>query len=242
MQMIAVNSNSRLLSIGHINPFRYRGYYYDVETGFYYLQTRYYDPTICRFINADDYELVADLASSMQLNMYAYCGNNPVMYTDETGEIVWISAIIGGIIGATFGGISAYISGENVWAGILIGGLTGALSGLLPQKGWVSGMLAFANSLANSIYNDRGFQDEHLRESFASALLAGFLFNLKIEVLGVIDSDVLKEVSDGIIQNTLGLLAESMLANLTIRTSVDIVHSGQINNISKFYIVQYRGV
>ena len=40
-------------SIGNINPFRYRGYYYDTETGFYYLQTRYYDPTICRFINAD---------------------------------------------------------------------------------------------------------------------------------------------------------------------------------------------
>ena len=45
-------------SIGNINPFRYRGYYYDNETGFYYLQTRYYDPTICRFINADNYELV----------------------------------------------------------------------------------------------------------------------------------------------------------------------------------------
>ena len=44
--------------IGNINPIRYRGYYYDTETGFYYLQTRYYDPTICRFINADNYEYV----------------------------------------------------------------------------------------------------------------------------------------------------------------------------------------
>lgn len=77
--------NTNATFIGNINPFRYRGYYYDTETGFYYLQTRYYDPTICRFINADDYELVADLASSLQLNMYAYCGNNPIMYTDETG-------------------------------------------------------------------------------------------------------------------------------------------------------------
>ena len=58
-------------SIGNINPFRYRGYYYDSETGFYYLQTRYYDPTICRFINADNYELVAELSSVPgQLNMY----------------------------------------------------------------------------------------------------------------------------------------------------------------------------
>ena len=80
--------------MAEMNPFRYRGYYYDTETGFYYLQTRYYDPTICRFINADNYELVSELASSMQLNMYAYCGNNPIMYTDETGEIV-ISLLVG---------------------------------------------------------------------------------------------------------------------------------------------------
>ena len=45
-------------TLGDIIAIRYRGYYYDTETGFYYLQTRYYDPTICRFINADNYELV----------------------------------------------------------------------------------------------------------------------------------------------------------------------------------------
>ena len=60
--MVAVNSNTSSSFIGNINPIRYRGYYYDVETGFYYLQTRYYYPTICRFINADNYELVAELS------------------------------------------------------------------------------------------------------------------------------------------------------------------------------------
>ena len=72
--------------IGNVNPFRYRGYYYDTETGFYYLQTRYYDPTICRFINADNYELVAMLSSSLELNLYVYCGNNPIMHIDVTGQ------------------------------------------------------------------------------------------------------------------------------------------------------------
>ena len=63
--------DTNMTSVGNINPFRYRGYYYDVETGFYYLQTRYYDPTICRFINADNYELVAQLSNLPgQLNMY----------------------------------------------------------------------------------------------------------------------------------------------------------------------------
>jgi len=66
------------------NPFRYRGYYYDTETGFYYLQSRYYDPAVGRFINADGYiNANGDLQG---FNMYAYCSNNPVMYVDYTGE------------------------------------------------------------------------------------------------------------------------------------------------------------
>ena len=94
--------NTSASFIGNSNPFRYRGYYYDTETGFYYLQTRYYDPTICRFINADNYELVAELSYVPgELNMYAYCGNNPIMYTDETGELA-ISA------GLYFGGMALF--------------------------------------------------------------------------------------------------------------------------------------
>jgi RHS repeat-associated protein len=84
-------------SMADVNPFRYRGYYYDTETGLYYLQTRYYDPSIRRFINADSYELVPQLAQVLgQLNLYAYCNNNPIMYTDENGEsfIVALIAVI----------------------------------------------------------------------------------------------------------------------------------------------------
>ena len=104
--------------IGNINPFRYRGYYYDNETGFYYLQTRYYDPTICRFINADNYELVSQLASSKELNMYAYCRNNPIMYTDATGE-GWILALViigvGALIGGAINGKKSYDEGNRGW-------------------------------------------------------------------------------------------------------------------------------
>ena len=70
--------------LANANPFRYRGYYYDVETGFYYLQSRYYDPVTGRFINADSYiNANGDLVG---YNMYAYCSNNPVMYVDPSGE------------------------------------------------------------------------------------------------------------------------------------------------------------
>ena len=124
--------------------FRYRGYYYDSETGFYYLQSRYYDPSICRFISADQYELVLSLSKIPgQINLYAYCNNNPVMFTDESGEgIIGILALILGLAGAAIGGsyfgVAAYKAGYTgldlageIAFGILCGFWAGVLTGLL---------------------------------------------------------------------------------------------------------------
>ena len=71
-------------TLGANNPLRYRGYVYDTETGLYYLQSRYYNPTWSRFINADSY--VSTGQKIIGYNMFAYCGNNPVSRTDCTGE------------------------------------------------------------------------------------------------------------------------------------------------------------
>ena len=73
--------------LAEVNPLRYRGYYYDTETGFYYLQSRYYDPEICRFINADSYASTGQ--GFLGLNMFAYCNNNPVMNSDALGTLVY---------------------------------------------------------------------------------------------------------------------------------------------------------
>ena len=70
--------------LAEINPLRYRGYYYDSETGFYYLQSRYYDPENHRFINADTYAST-DSGDAIACNMFAYCNNNPVVFLDSTG-------------------------------------------------------------------------------------------------------------------------------------------------------------
>ena len=80
-----VSSSGRL---AEINPLRYRGYYYDSETGFYYLQSRYYDPANRRFINADTYSST-DPGDAIGCNMFAYCGNNPVMRNDYSGDAWW---------------------------------------------------------------------------------------------------------------------------------------------------------
>ena len=73
-------------SIGTLNPFRYRGYFYDTETGLYYLNSRYYNPGTGRFINADGY--VSTGQGIVGNNMFAYCGNNPVLYSDYSGESI----------------------------------------------------------------------------------------------------------------------------------------------------------
>ena len=74
--------------IGNRNPIRYRGYYYDTETGLYYLKTRYYDPEVGRFITIDDISYL-DPDTINGLNLYAYCGNNPVMRVDPNGNKWW---------------------------------------------------------------------------------------------------------------------------------------------------------
>ena len=72
------------LIVNRFNPFRYRGYFYDVETGLYYLQSRYYNPELGRFISPDCY--ISTGQGLLGNNMYIYCNNNPVMHVDPTGE------------------------------------------------------------------------------------------------------------------------------------------------------------
>ena len=74
-------------SMADINPLRYRGYYYDTETGFYYLQSRYYDPANHRFINADSYYDTA--TGFLGYNMFSYCNNDPILYCDPEGDLAY---------------------------------------------------------------------------------------------------------------------------------------------------------
>ncbi len=73
-------------SLADLNPLRYRGYYYDTETGFYYLQSRYYDPSISRFISADVFASTGQ--DILGFNTYCYCNNSPIAFRDSLGSIV----------------------------------------------------------------------------------------------------------------------------------------------------------
>ena len=84
-----VSSSGRL---AEINPIRYRGYYYDNETGFYYLQSRYYDPANRRFISADSYQSTGQ--GFVGTNMFAYCNNSPVFLVDSYGNMAGKSHLV----------------------------------------------------------------------------------------------------------------------------------------------------
>ena len=87
-QPLSVTPNTAVANaeiVAEMNPLRYRGYYYDTETGFYYLQSRYYDPNLGRFINADSYSSTGQ--GILGNNMYAHCNNNPACCSDPTGEL-----------------------------------------------------------------------------------------------------------------------------------------------------------
>ena len=120
-------------NIANINPFRYRSYYYDIETNLYYLQSRYYDPQTHRFINMDSIEYL-DPENINGLNLYAYCGNNPVVRVDYNGNAWWewfLAGIVtvGLVVGAVLTGgtlIGAILTGAAIGASMSLG--TQALS------------------------------------------------------------------------------------------------------------------
>jgi RHS repeat-associated protein len=123
-------TGSMASTLGTLNPFRYRGYYFDTETGFYYLLSRYYDPKVGRFLSAD--EIIPGPGSDIQAsNLYSYCFNNPVNMSDDDGHLPFfvVTAVIGAVAGAIIGGVIAASNGGNVLAGMAIGAVAGGVVG-----------------------------------------------------------------------------------------------------------------
>lgn len=154
-------------TIGKRNPFRYRGYYYDDETGMYYLQSRYYDPEIKRFICADDIDNVSDLQEMpIEKNLYIYCDNNPIARIDTNGR-AWLGVAIAGIAGALSSVGKQIKDGKSLKELNLIDVASSAISCAVAVTGLgkavqavVSGVTSFASSISNG---------EKIGESFLAA-------------------------------------------------------------------------
>ena len=145
--------------IGELNPIRYRGYYQDVETGLYYLQSRYYDPATMRFINADDPNVIQmETEEKQELNLYVYCVNDPENGVDPTGYIavrVIVSAAIGGVVGGLLEVVLQYIQGRRIdnlnWSSVVIEFLNGAITGALIGLGLSPSFTRFGRALINMV-------------------------------------------------------------------------------------------
>ena len=151
-------------TIATLNPFRYRSYYFDTETGFYFLQTRYYDPEIGRFITIDDLSYL-DPDSINGLNLYAYCGNNPVNNADSTG----IFAISTFLIGLAVSFFVTWAAGE-IFGHQLVGGIGSAAGGVsaiatgislfaFGPVGWVIGGIAIIAGAASIAFGTAEIQE-----------------------------------------------------------------------------------
>ncbi|MBR2930614.1 MAG: hypothetical protein IKC32_05230, partial [Clostridia bacterium] len=145
------------------NPFRYRGYYYDDDLDLYYLATRYYDPEVRRFVTQDSY--VSTGQGILGHNRFAYCGNNPVMRTDFTGESweeFW--ADLGDFAVTAFA--ATYAAGNGLSHGCYVAITTGDST-----QGFVAGVSrtmhvnGLINNGVNALYYNSSTREFHLDES-----------------------------------------------------------------------------
>ena len=181
--------------IGHKNPFRYRGYYFDTETGLYFLQTRYYDPDTGRFLSPDDFSYI-DPDTVGGINLYAYCNGDPVDYVDPTGRFPWAIVALIALSGLLGAGLKLNSNarhgktGSELWKGTIGAGL-GASSGTAVSlfsggAGIIVAPLAGAaaetavNTIENWICGDeitlKGIVSEYINAA-ATSFLAGILGN-----------------------------------------------------------------
>ena len=129
-------------TLGKDNPIRYRGYYYDTETGLYYLQSRYYDPDTGRFINADDVDFIGVTGTIPSHNLFTYCENNPVNLVDATGCYAWYD----------FYRARWFVSGAiNLAISLIVGGAVSAVSKTLEKFIKKMGRRAAANYITHTL-------------------------------------------------------------------------------------------
>ena len=186
------NAYFNAYSIGQLNSLIYKDYYYDKDLELYYLQTRYYDPSTCRFISPDHPDYL-DYESINGLNLYAYCLNSPVMHADPTGHSWesfwndvgnwfkdnWIKLTIGTafIIGGAI--VTALTAGAGVGAMAAFGS---ALLSSTIQVGISVGTSVLVGGLV-SVANGGGFFD-NVGDNIANAYMWGGIFSGGAQILG----------------------------------------------------------
>lgn len=180
--------------LANINPFRYRGYYYDTETELYFLKTRYYDPEVGRFISPDSIEYL-DPETINGLNLYAYCNNNPVSNVDPNGNKWWhwFLGVVAVVALAAVVVASAVLTGGTSLVAIGIGFAIGSAASVVTQ------------GISNVINGNNFFQNINIATVLISGLagaafatgLGGLAGALGIGVASSVATSAIEEKSIG---------------------------------------------
>ena len=214
---------SNVSNIAAINPFRYRSYYFDSEIGLYYLNARYYDPEIGRFISPDSIEYI-NAEDINGLNFYAYCLNNPVISADPSGRLSFIILFAAAFIGFALSFIISVVSqavfnnGQVNWVNALIDGAFGAVSSLLFMvpglgpitTGIINAGLSFANGVITTSI-DKGGLSELSTADWISLTISAAVSGV---ASGVARNDFFKAGGRKMLKNS-----HSQVSNITKRLS-----------------------
>jgi len=191
-------------TLGLHNPLRYRSYVYDQETGLYYLQSRYYNPELCRFISADSISYLGADGTITSYNLFAYCGNNPVMGYDPTGHWDWnlfgkilvttvivagcltgVGAIAAAAAAATATSVTAAVTVSVATAGVstALSAVDGAICAQKSGGKWYDRAMAgaiggSAGALVSSITNPTPGTDTALRMNTAGRVVSSLLYDV----------------------------------------------------------------
>ena len=209
--------------IANVNPFRYRGYYYDSETSLYYVASRYYNPELGRFLNSDDPMFLGVSGTPLSYNLFTYCENNPVNYVDLTGYVVTPANVVGAVIGLVLGAVGGYF-------------LSRLLADIFGLKGWkrtvfIVGISAIISAAAAVI---GCFIGPYISKAFKTLLngLRGLFkpkFGTQLGRLGTLTRNT-KPVIKGLTQHGLQRMAQrgvsKALAQKIINTGYAIAQSG----------------
>jgi len=228
------------------NPFRYRSYYYDFETNLYYLNSRYYDPETGRFVNADDIGVLTQAKDILNgLNLYSYCNNNPVNFTDENGNAWWdwiwkialavvvvavitiATAVTAGAFAAALGASAAIVSSVITCAGI---------------GGAVFGGLSIVNQLVNNGIDNFNFMSVAI-DSFCGAVYGaisggvGAVGSTSAKIIGGIGKVFLSGFTTLFHGLNLGQdknsLASNILSSMILSSIIQTITIGAYPNSSK---------
>lgn len=251
IQSIEDNSS---IDLGRLNPFKYKGYYYDIESGMYYCKSRYYVPEWGRWLNTDNPDYLS-LGEINGCNLFAYCGNNPITYFDGGGRFSFLACLalggVGALISMSASAIMASMKGEEItWQSIAIAGIGGFFSGFIGAafsftSHVVLGAYAsafgssFAEEMASYFFGIKGISTTNIMGSIGEIALDTLIYGtLGAEIDSVYDEIVKEIMANAGASGIASKITQSYLKG-AINTSLDVLNNSLILIIKKIVKERY---